>query len=142
MDGKLTVTQGCVGCADVAESVAAIERVEAGEVVVFDPMYPKKVRRSTKPYDRLVAGVVSKKPTLVMGDESGGVPLALVGIVTVKVTNQNGPIAVGDLLVSSAIPGHAMKATDSEKAFGAVLGKALEPFSGKNGVIDVLVNLQ
>jgi len=34
-------------------------------------------------------------------------------------------IEVGDLLTTAPTPGHAMKATDPQKAFGAVIGKAL-----------------
>ena len=36
-----------------------------------------------------------------------------------------GPIEVGSMLTTSATPGHAMKATDRDKAFGAVIGKAM-----------------
>ncbi len=40
------------------------------------------------------------------------IPLAIVGIVPCKVSAENGPIEVGDLLVTSATPAHAMKGTD------------------------------
>ena len=63
------------------------------------------------------------------------VPLAVVGIVPCKVTAENGPIRVGTA-------GHAMKGTDRSRMLGAVVGKALEPLLGGNGVINVLVTLQ
>ncbi|MBI4150308.1 hypothetical protein HY488_02795, partial [Candidatus Woesearchaeota archaeon] len=68
-------------------------------------------------------------------------PLALAGLVPVKVTNENGVIMPGDLLVSSSTPGHAMRCDDRKKCYGAVVGKALEPFSGKKGTINMLVML-
>ena len=34
------------------------------------------------------------------------------------------PIAVGDLLATSSLQGYAMRVTDHNRAFGAVLGKA------------------
>jgi hypothetical protein len=35
-----------------------------------------------------------------------------------------------------------MKAADRGRAFGAVLGKALRPFAGGQGLVPVLVSLQ
>ncbi len=52
------------------------------------------------------------------------------------------PIEIGDLLTTSATPGHAMKATDPHKAFGAVIGKALRPLDRGQGLIPVLIALQ
>jgi hypothetical protein len=70
------------------------------------------------------------------------VPLGVVGIVPCKVTAENGSIRVGDLLVTSSTPGHAMKGTDRSRMLGAVVGKALEPLTKGAGVIQVLVTLQ
>jgi hypothetical protein len=46
------------------------------------------------------------------------------------------------MLVSSSLPGYAMKGTARGKLVGAVVGKALEPLRVGNGVIQVLVTLQ
>lgn len=76
------------------------------------------------------------------------VPLALVGIVPVKVSTENGAIQPGDLLTTSALPGHAMKATPIDLGGillyrpGTIIGKALEPLGTGTGVIRVLVTLQ
>jgi len=51
-------------------------------------------------------------------------------------------VEVGDLLTTSATPGHAMKATDNARAFGAVLGKALAPLPSGKGLVPILVTLQ
>ena len=69
-------------------------------------------------------------------------PVALLGKVFCKVDASLAPIAVGDLLTTSPTPGHGMKATDSAKAFGAVIGKALRPFKDGLGLIPILVALQ
>jgi hypothetical protein len=66
--------------------------------------------------------------------------LALVGRVRVKVSAENGPITVGDLLTTSSTPGHAMKATEPKR--GTILGKALGELESDTGMIDVLVMLQ
>jgi hypothetical protein len=70
------------------------------------------------------------------------VPMATVGIVPTKVSAVNGPIRVGDLLVTAATPGHAMKGTDRERLAGAVVGKALGALDSGVGVIEVLISLQ
>ena len=69
-------------------------------------------------------------------------PLAIVGIVPCKVTAANGAIKAGDLLVTSALPGYAMKGTDRTKMLGAIVGKALEPLDSGTGVILMMVTLQ
>jgi hypothetical protein len=46
------------------------------------------------------------------------------------------------LLITSPIPGHAMKAADPLRAFGAVIGKALAPMLEGQGLIPILVALQ
>ncbi len=68
--------------------------------------------------------------------------MAMVGIVPTKVTTENGPIHRGDLLVSSSLPGYAMKGTDRSRLIGAVLGKAMGSLDSGSGVIEVLVTLQ
>jgi hypothetical protein len=70
------------------------------------------------------------------------VPIALVGKVYCKVDAERSPIAVGDLLTTSDTPGHAMKAENPLKAFGAVIGKALVPLNSGHGLIPILIALQ
>ena len=91
---------------------------------------------SSQPYDRRVAGVVSGggecKPALILDRRPSSrqrSPVALVGKVCCKVDARPSPVNVGDLLTTSKTPGHAMKATDQGRAFGAVIGKALQPLA-------------
>jgi hypothetical protein len=100
-------------------------------------------------YDRRVAGVVSGagglRPGIVLGRDPtscAGRPIALAGRVHCRVDADSGAIAVGDLLTTSDTPGHAMKAQDPERAFGAVIGKALAPLRDGRDLIPILVALQ
>ncbi len=69
--------------------------------------------------------------------------MAVVGIVPCKASTENGDIEIGDLLVTSSVPGHAMKGTDSSRMMGAIVGKAMQALKGtRTGVIEVLVSLQ
>ena len=107
------------------------------------------LRESRDAYDKKVAGVVSGggdyKHALVLDKRSsdeGRVPVALMGKVYCKVDARYSPIEVGDLLTTSPTPGHAMKAAESERAFGSVIGKALRPLAGSKGLIPILIALQ
>jgi hypothetical protein len=136
--------------ADCAEDfdVLACVAVEAGTVMVLDDEGALSV--SSRPYDKRVAGVISGagafRPAIVLDKQPQprGLrqPLALVGKVYCRVDAGFGAIAVGDLLTTSATPGHAMLADDASKAFGAVIGKALRPLREGCGLIPILVALQ
>jgi len=138
--------------ADFAESVAVMgspEHYAPGDLLVIDPSGERRLSLSQTPYSTLVAGIYSTQPGVVASQHRVGealpkneIPLAVVGIVPCKVTTENGPITVGDLLVTSSTPGHAMKGTDRGRMLSAVVGKALEPLREGNGVIQVLVTLQ
>jgi len=138
--------------ADFAESVVVAgdrNKYAAGDLLVIDPTGSSRVALAQQPYSTLVAGIYSTKPGLLgttrKVDESAPqneIPLAVVGIVPCKVTAENGPIQIGDLLVTSSTPGHAMKGTDRNRMLGAVVGKALEALPRGSGVIQVLVTLQ
>lgn len=130
--------------ADFAEMLPATDRLEPGDVLVIDST--GKLTRSTRAYQSSVVGVYSTKPAFVGGQASGAsaqrqVPLAVVGIVPVKVTAENGAIHPGDLLVASSLPGHAMRAGD-HPAVGTVIGKALGSLDKGAGVIQIVVMLQ
>ena len=133
----------CAEHFDVAEAGA----IEAGAVVVIDQ--EGALRRSWHAYDKKVAGVVSGaggyRPGIVMDKQlraENRLPVALVGKVYCKVDAGPSSIEVGDLLTTSPTPGHAMKASDPLRAFGAVIGKALRPWRSGCGMIPILVALQ
>lgn len=135
--------------ADCAEEfdLAAAEPVEPGTVMVLNDA--GQLQPSTGAYDKRVAGIVSGagdyKPGLVLDrqpDQQQRAAIALMGKVYCKVDASQSPIAVGDLLTTAPLPGHAMKAADALHAFGAVIGKALQPLQSGTGLIAVLVALQ
>ena len=139
------------GGADVAERIDVDEHLEPGDVVEIDAGCTNRFRRSSQARSTLVAGVVSTLPGLVMNSGeavSAGAPtdsrpaLALVGQVPVKATTEGGPIRVGDLMVSSSSPGHAMRCAEPSACAGAIIGKALEPLETESGRINMLVTLQ
>ena len=151
-NGNVFASTFNLGGADFAESVAVSEpkdRYEPGETMIIDNALRRTVTRSHTEYSTLVAGIYSTRPGVVaspyeISDSrlASEIPLAIVGIVPCKVTAENGRIAAGDLLVTSARPGHAMKGTDRSRMVGAIVGKALEPLHEGTGVILVLVTLQ
>jgi hypothetical protein len=138
--------------ADFAESVVvkgSADHYAPGDLLVIDPSGERRLSLSQTPYSTLIAGIYSTQPGVVASthrvDEAlpkNEVPLAVVGIVPCKVVTENGPIAAGDLLVTSSMPGYAMKGIDRPRMLGAVVGKALEPLPKGMGVIQVLVTLQ
>ncbi len=140
------------GGADFAESVSIAGRknnYEPGDVLVIDTNFDRQFTLAQTPYSTLVAGIYSTKPGVTATPHSSEdprlateVPVAIVGIVPCKVTNENGPIARGDLLVTSSTPGYAMRGSDKNMLPGAIVGKALQPFSGVKGKIEVLVTLR
>lgn len=118
-----------------------------GDVLVLDTDNPGKILKSIEPYSTAVAGIYSTKPGTVGRRQTGSkspdeVPMAMVGVVPTKVSAENGPIKVGDLLVSSSKPGYAMKGTDRSRMLGAVIGKAMGPLESGTAAIEVLVTLQ
>ena len=130
--------------ADFAEMLPAQNSLEPGDVLVIGE--DGKLARSSQRYQENVAGVHATQPGLVGGahdgaDLTGKIPMAVVGVVPVKVTNENGPIKPGDKLTTSSTPGHAMKA-DRHAEIGTVIGKALKPLEGERGVIEMLAVLQ
>lgn len=129
--------------ADFAEMLPSDDGLEPGDVLVVG--LDGELTRSTQAYQLTVVGVYSTQPGYLAGGmylgEDGYAPLAIVGIVPVKASAENGPISPGDLLVSSTTPGHAMRA-GSNPPVGTVIGKALEGLDGGTGVIQVLVMLQ
>lgn len=135
--------------ADCAEDfdVSEVEAAEPGTVMVIDQ--EGALKPSEQPYDKKVAGVISGaegyKPGIILGkqkSEADRMPVALLGKVGCKVDAQYSPIEVGDMLTTSPTFGHAMKALDPLKAFGAVLGKALKPLKEGTGLIPIIVALQ
>jgi hypothetical protein len=122
------------GGADLAEPFEISEKqpIPKGALMIIDEENPGQLKLSQQAYDKRVAGVVSGaggiNPGLTLTQEGvlqGGQNVALSGRVYALATAANGPIKPGDLLTTSEVPGHAMKATDFVRSHGAVIGKAM-----------------
>jgi len=137
--------------ADCAEdfdvAVDGADAIEPGAVMTLND--DGSLSQCQQAYDKRVAGVVSGagdyKPAIVLDKQSQSShrkPIALIGKVFCKVDAQFDSIETGDLLTTSSMQGHAMKASDPSKAFGAVIGKALRPLKEGQGLIPILIALQ
>jgi len=148
--GNVTVTGDIfLPGADCAEDfdIASLEQVEPGTVMSITN--EGALAPSRQAYDNRVAGVLSGagifKPGIILDRKASGksrLPVALIGKVNCKVDADFAPIQVGDLLTTSPITGHAMRACDPQKAFGSVIGKALQPLEAGRGLIPILIALQ
>lgn len=133
--GIITGTATAARYADLAEKYATDAELEAGTVVVFGG--DAEVTACSSDAHHAVAGVISTDPAYMMNSEAEGQYVALTGRVPVKVT---GPVAKGDLMVTSSVAGHA-KADNNAQA-GRILGKAISAHEGEGeGVVEVLITL-
>jgi hypothetical protein len=148
-DVEVTGDIRLTGAADCAEEfdIVGVETVEPGTVMVLDD--EGTLLPSARAYDRRVAGVISGaggyRPGIVLDKQTSvgnRSPVALLGKVFCRVDARYGPIEVGNLLTTSETPGHAMRAVDPRRAFGAVIGKALRPLQEGQGLIPILIALQ
>jgi hypothetical protein len=142
--GDIILTNAdCAEEFDVAEDIIA----EPGMVMVLDGGSALRPCRSA--YDKRVAGVLSGagnyKPGIVLDRKPSAharMALAIVGKVYCMADAQYGAIEIGDLLTTSPTLGHAMKAIEPGRAFGAVIGKALQALNSGTGLVPLLVALQ
>jgi hypothetical protein len=127
--------------ADYAEALTVVEQVEPGTVVVLDDQ--GRIKPCSADYDDRVAGVVAGaggvRSALVLDRQNGGAPVALAGKVWANADATVAPIRCGDLLTTAATRGHARRVTDKDRAFGAIIGKALTSLSSGLGLVRILV---
>lgn len=147
--GVLQLTGG----SDVSEQfdiTSPSGQAQPGTVVSIDINKPGKLIVSGSAYDRTVAGVISGaggvNPGFLMGQTGsiadGSTPVALTGRVWTKCDATRMRILPGMLLTTSTRSGHAMAATDYERARGAIIGKAMTGLEGGTGLVLVLIQPQ
>ncbi len=149
--GRTTTKVLEVTGADLAERFPVDQPVVAGMVVEIDPD-PRRagqLRIARHAYSKLVAGIVSGAGNLRAGTILGNLPgnenappIALSGRVWTLCDATADPIKPGDLLTTSNTPGHAMKVTDRESGYGAIIGKAMTALPTGKGLVLVLVRPQ
>jgi hypothetical protein len=148
-DGIVSVgTLRITGGSDVAEPFEITTHgIPKGAIVSIDTDHPGMLKMSGHAYDTRVAGVVSGANGIEPGVSlrplgQSGQDVALSGRVYVLADATHEPIEPGDLLTSSDIPGHCMKASDRTRAPGAIIGKAMTPLVSGKGMVLALVSLQ
>ncbi|HEX2179200.1 MAG TPA: hypothetical protein VHL54_06745 [Actinomycetota bacterium] len=166
-NGDVLADGAHTGPADFAEMLEASgspEDYEAGDVLVVGA--DGKVTKTCEPYDADLVGVFSALPGFLGDDrikdhglrardelddatsEQTWVPVALMGVVPVKVSDENGGIRPGDLLTTCSEAGYAMRADPTKVETilvyptGTILGKALEPHGSGKSRIKALVMLR
>ncbi|MFZ5365021.1 MAG: hypothetical protein ACOZBH_02370 [Patescibacteria group bacterium] len=114
------------------------------DVVCIDPTHNNAVSKCSGANDANILGVVSTNPAFIgnagsnwiFDGDPNYVIIGLVGQVPIRVSNENGPISVGDYLTSSSTPGVAMKADPGSPTVGI----AIEPLTAGAGIIKVVIS--
>jgi len=141
------------GGADVAEYFDITgdrNTYEPGDVLVISQSADRTVEKSSGAYSSLVSGVYATKPGMLLteknavdDDLSNMVPMGVIGVIPTKVCLEGGVIRRGDLIVTSSIPGVAMKGDPEKVKIGQVMGKALQDYNANEvGKINVLVSVK
>src|SRR3989344_7519360 len=119
------------GFAEGGSAVAVALHIEAsqmsyGDLIAYDQ---EKNIYILSQYvdDPRVYGVAVKDPPVVIFRDPADVPVMRTGSVLVNVTLENGPIAPGDGIIASSIPGKGMRAAPNGVH---IVGYAREAFSG------------
>ena len=120
--------------ADLAEKYTADRDYEPGTVVHFGGDY--EVSQCNQDMCARVAGVVSTNPAYRMNDDLVAEHVAMVALTGRVPCKVVGPVAKGDMMVSA---GNGRARAEDNPKLGSVIGKALENFSGSEGVIEVVV---
>ena len=154
-NGKITTqVLQITGGSDLSEQFdinAATGVLQPGLIVSIDPAHPGELALSREAFDKKVAGVISGaggvKTGMLMGQAGtkadGKHAVALTGRVYCWVdADAGGAVTPGDLITTSATPGHGMKAGSDARASGALIGKAMSSLASGKGLVLVLVSLQ
>ncbi len=112
-----------------ADSNCVVESYESeldyGDLVCINPVEGQTIMKCTDANSRLAVGFISRTSVLNMGNNGKyGYPVSVAGLVHSKVTNVNGDIYPGDLIVSADRDGYGMK--NNNPAPGTVVGKAYD----------------
>jgi hypothetical protein len=129
-----------LGGADIAENYpVASPNISAGDIVSFDPGMPITVKLAERGDNRPLAGVISTKPGITLGEEdaaaAGQRPVALSGRVPVKFSSENGDVQIGDRITLSATPGVGKKANVFDDTVGIVIAPVEHTESGETVMI-------
>ena len=136
--GRISSRSSALENADLAEMYTSNTALGAGDIVATDGDIAIKAAEGDTKHQ--IIGIVSTAPGLILGlgpDDSGqgSYPIALAGRVPAKVSLENGPIAIGDHITISSVPGVGMRADQ----FDPTVGIALEPYTATSTGNSILV---
>lgn len=131
---------GGVDFAEKMDVEGSVSDYADGDVLTYSAGIDRTIAKTTAP-NQIIIGVYSSAPGFISAPASATeselanmVNVAFTGIVLVNANDENGAISRGDLLVSSSVPGEAMKAGVSP-AIGTVIGVALQALAAGTGSI-------
>lgn len=114
--------QAQVTSSDIAVTIPVSGETPTGSLICIEK---NAFQLCKSPYNSGLYGVVTASPAAaIVASETQGPLVVYRGVTQVKVTAENGPIKIGDLITSSIIPGVGQLA----KQNGQVLGVAQEAF--------------
>ena len=121
---------------DIAQYViVSAETVSEGDIVSLGP---NGFILSSTPYDVNVLGVVADNPDVSIrpSEDIASTASAILGsgLISVRVSAENGAIKRGDSITTSLTPGVGVKATEP----GYIIGAAVEEFDGASGETGVI----
>jgi hypothetical protein len=124
--------------ADLAENYQADAQYVPGTVLVFGGA--REVTTTDQDHNTAVAGVVSTNPAHLMNGQLTGPGVVALGLTGRLPCRVQGPVAKGDVLVTSTTPGVAQRIDNAKFLPGCVVGKALESINTNNiQTIEVVV---
>jgi hypothetical protein len=137
--GSVSASQISTESSGLCERYRADAPYGIGTVVVFGGAW--EITTTETLGDSRVAGVVTIDPAVTLNASRGADTthprVTVLGRTQCKVL---GPVAKGDMLVTSTTPGFAQAVKDA--GVGTVIGKALQEFEGRSGMIEVSVSPQ
>lgn len=126
-------TAHCNTCTTGALVEANLQTGEELEAEQIDRFSQGDLQCWSTETERLEKCTMANDPLVQSVADADGRPIVM-GAELVKVI---GPVKVGDLLVSSDVPGYAMVNNNPEP--GTVVAQALEEFCGEKGVIKAMI---
>ena len=126
--------------ADLAEVYATDADYAPGTVVMIGG--EAEITQTLSRAETEVFGVISTDPAYLMNKDADGLPVALQGRVPVKVV---GPVAKGERLISSDIPGVAVGVSEEDFAhqLQAIIGRSLENKTDEaEGLVEAVIGIK
>lgn len=149
--GRITTEElQITGGSDLAENFDIFSqnvKISPGMVVSINTQKAGALTISNTSYDKKVIGIISGandvRTGMIMGQKGsiadGEFPVAITGRVYAFASNMNGKIEAGDLLTTSTKAGYLMKATDKNRAFGSIVGKAMTNLEEESGFVLIVI---